>query len=186
MMYCITFLMTFLAVFLILPSAVAQQLCQDGISPTTPSHNFTVNSDGTILDHRTCLMWKKCSEGQEDFNCDQGIVRGYSWGEALEHGRFTKFAGYQDWRLPNIKELASIVERSCWLPAINLDVFPNTPPDVRYWSSSPTKLVASQALDIDFDDGDDGSHRKTLNGGVRLVRTLNWSEVQQTCGFKKR
>ncbi len=60
-------------------------------------NNFTDNGDGTITDVATGLMWM-----QNDSE------RGMTWKEALEFAENKEFAGYSDWRLPNIKELQSI------------------------------------------------------------------------------
>ncbi|MCY3413928.1 MAG: DUF1566 domain-containing protein [Candidatus Heimdallarchaeota archaeon] len=64
-------------------------------------NNFIDNNDGTISDLATGLMWMK-TDSEEGFN----------WKEALEFAENLNAAGYDDWRLPNIKELQSIVEYS--------------------------------------------------------------------------
>ena len=99
-------------------------------------NNLTV-PDGTLLDKKTGLLWKKCSEGKTMSTCS-GLAR-YTRKQALEQAQSAnnaKFAGYRDWRVPTIRELASITERQCIAPAINLSLFPNTPSDV-YWTSEP-------------------------------------------------
>lgn len=62
-------------------------------------NNFTDNGDSTITDHATGLMWMQYDSGE-----------GMTWQEALEYAENKEFAGYSDWRLPNIKELQSIVD----------------------------------------------------------------------------
>lgn len=62
-------------------------------------NNFTENGDGTITDSATGLMWMQDDSGE-----------GMTWEEALEFAENKEFAGYSDWRLPNIKELQSIVD----------------------------------------------------------------------------
>lgn len=72
--------------------------------------SFTDNSDGTITDNVTGLIWQKCSAGQaNDSSCtgDQDIL---TWQEALDYCNGLSLAGYNDWRLPNIKELYSILD----------------------------------------------------------------------------
>lgn len=76
-------------------------------------NNFVDNQDGTISDLATGLMWQ---------NKDDGIGR--DWENALSYAENLIYAGYNDWRLPNAKELHSIVDYSRSLdftssPAIN-------------------------------------------------------------------
>lgn len=59
------------------------------------------NGDGTVSDVATGLMWMK----------DDSQV-GMNWKEALHYADTLTYAGYTDWRLPNIKELQSIVDYS--------------------------------------------------------------------------
>ena len=64
-------------------------------------NTFVDNGDGTITDKATGLMWMQNDSGE-----------GMNWEEALEYAESKEFAGYSDWRLPNIKELQSIVDYS--------------------------------------------------------------------------
>lgn len=59
-------------------------------------HNFSSEGD-YILDHQTGLMWQ-----YQPF-------REYNWEEAKAHCRNLKLAGYEDWRLPNVNEMLSIM-----------------------------------------------------------------------------
>jgi hypothetical protein len=64
-------------------------------------NDFHDNGDGTITDRATGLMWMKNDSGKP-MNWEQALA----WAESLET------AGYSDWRLPNAKELQSIVDYS--------------------------------------------------------------------------
>ena len=64
-------------------------------------NNFKDNGNGTISDKATGLMWMQ--------NDNQ---KGILWQEALNYAENYEFAGYSDWRLPNVKELQSIVDYS--------------------------------------------------------------------------
>jgi hypothetical protein len=65
-------------------------------------NDFVDNGDGTITDHATCLMWAKA---------DSSV--GVDWEDALawvHQKNEENYLGYNDWRLPNAKELQSIVD----------------------------------------------------------------------------
>ncbi len=62
-------------------------------------NDFVDNGDGTITDRATGLMWQQA---------DDGTAR--DWEESLEYAEGLKLAGHDNWRLPNIKELQSIVD----------------------------------------------------------------------------
>jgi len=63
--------------------------------------SFTDNGDGTITDNVTGLMWQ---EGLFDSK--------YTYQEALDVAENSTLAGYNDWRLPTIKEIYSLMEFS--------------------------------------------------------------------------
>lgn len=61
-------------------------------------NNFSDNGDGTISDLATGLMWSQADAG------------GMDWEAALAYAETSTLGGYSDWRLPNTKELQSIVD----------------------------------------------------------------------------
>ncbi len=143
--------------------------CNDAIDKSTPDSRFTVNGDGTATDKQTGLTWMRCSIGQtwQAGSCI-GNVSGHTWQQALTLAKAHDFAGKNDWRLPNIKELSSIVEVSCINPAINSVIFPNTASVS--WSSSPYANSNYGAWDVNFSYGYDGNGYKLNGSHVRLVR----------------
>lgn len=62
-------------------------------------NEFVDNGDGTITDNATGLMWMQTDNGE-------GLI----WEDALSYAENLEFAGYSDWRLPDAKELQSIVD----------------------------------------------------------------------------
>ncbi|MBI9010737.1 MAG: DUF1566 domain-containing protein [Clostridiales bacterium] len=81
---------------------------------------FVDNYDGTLTDAATGLMWQMADDGETR-----------DWEEALDYAENLALAGYSDWRLPNAKELQSIVDYSKSMqttpsPAID-DLFVLTP-----------------------------------------------------------
>jgi hypothetical protein len=125
------------------------------------------NGDGTVTDLNTGLMWEKKVEGSGCLRCVGDEF--YRWSIGLEDGsqksiwdwldelNASNFAGYSDWRMPNVRELHSIVHYGC--PAHR-----STGPSARQqshtgrllhaaaspvsttpftWTSSPAKCVSS-------------------------------------------
>ena len=132
-------ILIFPCLFLLPIISIAKQNCNvNGKSPPLDSKRFTINNDGTVVDTSTGLMWKKCSEGQTDDDCNDEAVS-YLSKDALKIPQQVNnsggFAGYTDWRLPSYSELSSIVEKQCVEPAINSNAFPNTPSS-GFWTST--------------------------------------------------
>ncbi|MCI5114223.1 MAG: DUF1566 domain-containing protein [Candidatus Electrothrix sp. AX1] len=164
----------------------AAQTCKtDSIPASTPDSQLIDNGDGTVTDTKTGLMWKQCLEGLSG-DCS-GIADTFTWQQALlQPGTVNAnggFAGYTDWRLPNIQELNSLVEEQCYEPAINLTYFPNTPTYLSntptsyvwfVWSGSPdadnSDVTFHSAWNVNFTNGDSGAYNRTDSYAVRLVR----------------
>ncbi len=179
------------AVIMIMPCYVfAEQICQiEAIPASTPTGQFVIHPDGTATDTRTGLMWKRCLEldiGElwNGSTCAVSESTGFfTWAGALQQSDTVNvgggFAGRTDWRLPNLKELRSIVEVQCNSPAINSTVFPNDP-GLSVWSSSASSSVSDGSWLVRFKDGApfvDSREQFSGEGGdvdyfshVRLVR----------------
>ncbi|VAW52441.1 hypothetical protein MNBD_GAMMA05-753 [hydrothermal vent metagenome] len=147
---------------------------------TATTTHLTDNNNGTITDPETGLIWKKCSEGQTwsgaGNNCSSGAAADFTWQAALQRaqevndGIVGENFSETDWRLPNIKELASIAELRCSDPAINNTVFPETL-SAWFWSSSPYAPNAFFARGVSFSNVFDGARVKSNINRVRLVRS---------------
>lgn len=159
---------TLLTLCAITLSVQAAQTCNPNIKADTPDSRFTVNADNTVTDKVTGLIWMRCSLGQSGADCSTGMAYFSNWERALAQNGYT-FAGQSDWRLPNINELASIIERKCYDPAINLSVFPATTSS-DYWSSSPSANNHKYVWVVNFYGGFDHDKYKDFNYHVRLVR----------------
>lgn len=146
---------------LILVSSVqANPVCQ------AANDRFIINTDeSTVTDSKTKLVWQRCSLGQTGNDCS-GVPTGYTWSDALQ----TAKENHSGWRLPNLKELLSIIDEQCSEPAVNTFVFPNTQNFI-YWSSSPDEMGNDDnARSVGFDDGTDYYSNKRGTYYVRLVR----------------
>ena len=154
--------------------AVPAQICNPAIRRSAPDSRYVVNAaQGTVLDKQTGLTWKRCVEGRSGADCGAGSVTYLSWEGALSQAAASAFAGYKDWRLPNSKELESLVEVACYAPALNATVFPNDPaandPAAYVWASSPFAYGASNAWGVNFSHG--GSYNNfNYYYAVRLMR----------------
>jgi len=116
-----------------------------------------------------------CSQGQGwnvGGNCT-GTATTQTWDIALQIPQTLNtaggYAGFSDWRLPNIKELKSLAELKCYSPTINGTIFPATP-GAGYWSSSPYASGSDRAWLVYSVRGYDGAYGRYGNGHVRLVR----------------
>lgn len=136
-------------------------------TPTTPTGDFIDNQDGTVTHKTTGLTWMRCALGQKwtGSSCS-GTESTYTYEQAVALKR--SFAGHSDWRVPNIAELQTIVEREHIYPAINNTIFPTH--NNAFWSSSPHAGNPLVAWYVAFSYGGDGSSYRRYNLPVRLVR----------------
>lgn len=129
-----------------LSTPLMAQTCKENIAPSTIAEQFVDTNEGYIIDVKTGLMWSKCLFGQtfESGECTGSPLDIESWSLALKTTEQADVAGFNDWRLPNIKELASIIEYQCYAPAIRLDAFPDTP-SAGFWTNTPNAEFESLA-----------------------------------------
>ena len=146
--------------------------CAANVQPSNPDTAYTDNHDGTVTHRPTGLMWKRCSEGQNwdatTIACT-GTASTGNWSGALLLSSTNSFAGHADWRLPNLKELRSLVEECRFNPSINDTLFPATPSSF-FWSGSPRAYFSSNALSVNFSYGYAYGSDRSSNYSVRLVR----------------
>jgi hypothetical protein len=143
---------------------------------TTPTIDFIDNQDGTVTHKRTGLMWQRCSVGQTwaQATC-LGAASTYTYNDAL--ALTSSFSGHNDWRVPNEKELLSIVEYGIYDIAINATVFPSTPTNDWFWSSSHIANSGTAARVVNFYHGHSGiGDENNSNLFVRLVRG-QWANI---------
>ena len=160
-------------------SGIASATCNSNIVRTAPDNRYQIQAGGAeVLDTQTNLIWQRCSLGQtfnnlgtaetSDDRCDNSATA-YTWQGALQAAQGIATNSGQAWFLPNINELASLVELAC-SPVINETVFPDTPSST-YWSSSPAASNNIAAWILDFSSGGDDFSSKNDNGRfVRVVR----------------
>jgi len=151
------------------------QTCNSSMIKNAPDSRYIMATNGTVFDKKTGLIWMRCALGQTwNTSTCFGTPKTYTWQNALKAAESVSFAGQSDWRLPNQKELQSLVENSCYLPAINLKAFPNATNNT-LWSATPrsANLLASgdKAWGIRFEYGGFSVETyKNSNFAIRLVR----------------
>lgn len=132
--------------------------------PAISSPSYTNNGDGTVTDNVTGLMWVRSSGSAT-----------YAWVNALSSCAVTMnspgFAGYTDWRLPNVLELMSIVDYGAAnAPFISQSSFPDTVSG-RYWTSTTYITNITLAWVVNFNTGAAyNGLSKATNYPVRCVR----------------
>lgn len=158
---------------------IAQTCNYDHVKSSHQTEQYIDNGDGTITDVINELVWSKCSLGQiyKDSSCSGDPESYDTWSDALlaakdNNNYVTKT---DDWRLPNIKELGTLVERACTAPAINITMFPTTP-SRPYWSNTLDDIninINTKGLVIIFENGSEKIKNIEKVRHVRLVRSLS-------------
>ena len=122
-------------------SICASDADDKNIQASTPTNQFDFTQDGnTVTDKKTGLMWARCpwNHHWELGSCVNDAFGQVSWASSLEKANdtiATPYLTFSDWRVPNIKELSSIVERKCANLSINHKVFGGAASGV-YWSNT--------------------------------------------------
>lgn len=133
------------------------------------------SSDGSIVDRATGLAWQHCLLGQSGDNCELGTPQTFTWAEALTNPMVAiPKAGETDkkgWRLPNVRELASLVELGNSNLAINPSLLPNGSAN-QIWSSSPYQFYSHYAWFLNSSDGIFNYGDRQDKKAVRLVREI--------------
>ena len=155
---------------------------QDGAIQAGGTLSYTDNGDGTITDHNTKLVWeKKSSDGSiHDVNA------GYAWANAfavhIAGLNAANFAGHDDWRLPNVRELQSIANYENFNPSVSSEFNTACMPGAttvltgscttaaQYWASTTSARAPTFAWAVIFSDGLVGEFSKAFVFRVRAVR----------------
>jgi hypothetical protein len=149
-------------------------ICLLGIMPVAASAQpFVISGDGTeVTDQKTGLIWRRCAEGMVfgGGTCT-GTPSAFTHEAALQRAATRASSTGIAWRLPNVKELSSIADKSRSNPAIDTTAFPATPASW-FWSASPDVGYSYNAWYVYFGNGyvgyDDGYRLNSYY--VRLVR----------------
>jgi len=111
-----------------------------------PSPRFTeVNESGCVTDNLTGLVWAR----------EASIGGKMTWSNAITYCEDLTYGGQNDWRLPNAKELCSLIDRGRFNPALpSGHLFVGVQGIVDpWWSSSTYEPLTSRAWNVKISDG---------------------------------
>ena len=147
-----------------------------------PTSRFVDNGDGTITDEMTGLMWQKDPDENEK-----------SWAGALTYADGSTVGGYEDWRLPNILEMESILNydiawaspntQADWLESVG---FSTAVEHDRWWSSTTVAETPTYAYHMFIHSGGIAvridSDLKTNDTWYRAILVRGSSDVLRQTG----
>lgn len=138
-------------------------------SEPSPPPQFVPNDD-EVLDATTGLIWARCADGQswDGVTCN-GTGFEFIWMDAVARAKVVAGNTGLPWRLPDPKELSSLVDATKFSPPIDLVAFPGTVPD-RYWTSSFDSGNTTTAFYVNFIHGGTLDHDRSRLYPIRLVR----------------
>jgi hypothetical protein len=153
---------------------------QDGELQTGLPASFTDNGDGTITDSNTGLVWERLSDDGSIHDKDNTFTWADAFASKVAALNTAAFAGYTDWRVPNVNELQSIVSFVAVNPSVNAVFNTACVADCtvldcsctgsgQYWTST-TYNILYWAWYVQFTAGQTGSAQKTSGKSVRAVR----------------
>ena len=142
---------------------------QDGEIRAGVTPRYTSRDDGTIIDHTTGLTWEKKTAAN--------MLDAYTFDDAFVYVaglNATRFGGHDDWRLPNIRELQSLIDYGRFDPAVapefNDCARGSCTVSGSYWSSTQAVSAGILAWRVNFVDGFQITGGKTFQIRVRAVR----------------
>lgn len=121
------------------------------------SAEFTRDANGIVTDSSTGLVWQ-----------DDAVGGSTTWQGAIDRCETLNLGGHEDWRLPNLKELTSLVDVTKFIPSID-DIFESTV-SLYYWSSTTYANGSDNAWNVLFSNGRQGNSGKNGVSYVRCVR----------------
>ena len=113
-----------------------------------PSPRFTDHNTGEVTDNLTGLAWTKDANAPGPSACGPAVTK--TWQGALDYVKCLNaqnYLGHTDWRLPNRKELRSLVDYSQYEPALPSG-HPFTDVWSYYWSSTTYALYTGYAWPV--------------------------------------
>ncbi|MEQ1595929.1 MAG: DUF1566 domain-containing protein, partial [Casimicrobium sp.] len=169
---------------LLLATPLFADNCWDSIRPDS---RYTVNSgNGTVVDNSTNFMWQQCENGLSGAGCATGTATSLNFDSAILAGTDSNHGGYNDWRVPLLDELTTLLTSPNCLPIgfdvplFNHTVFNQTIFDMTWqqyvsvgwgvWSGSLSANATATARGVHFSTGYVFDFDKNYEYRIRLVR----------------
>jgi hypothetical protein len=157
----------------------------DGALQWGATLKYQLLKDGTVKDLSTGLIWEvkcDCPGSLHDVNnvyfWSSSEETVWDWLKDINAEGGKGYAGHHDWRIPNVRELESLVEFSQVDPRLNPIFGPTHPLDGRYWTSTTEHSFPQRALTIEF--------RGTTNSHItRSVKQQQYLPVRAVRGRTK-
>jgi hypothetical protein len=112
---------------------------------TWPSPRFTVQSNTNVVrDNLTGLMWAR--------NANLASLTN-TWSEALTFCNDLNYGSYDDWRLPNVRELLSLLDYERYSPILSSGHFFDSVQNGKYWTSTTYAGITTRAYILTMRDG---------------------------------
>jgi hypothetical protein len=120
--------------------------------------NYIDNGDGTILDASNGLIWQKCNIGQywSGIKCS-GDPNQLIWKDASEYAENIQLAGYNDWRLPTLEELTTLLDVSQTEPPYINSIFSQYSDTFGTWTSDKHEYLEDTIYIVHFGAGGQGT-----------------------------
>jgi hypothetical protein len=121
--------------------------------------DLTDNGNGTVSDGGTKLMWQQAEPGIK------------KWQDAVTYCGNLSLAGHDDWRLPDLEEMKSLIDERFSQPAIDTKYFPDFPHTrLFFWTSTEAKDHPKyKAYVVIFNTGSEDAMSK---GGKRYTKCV--------------
>ncbi len=134
-----------------------------GYDPATRFEVADIGGDLVVIDHATSLVWPK---NIDTFHNNTKP----SWYDSITALEASTFAGFSDWRLPNVRELSSIIDYGL---GRMFTVFSGARVADSYWSSTTYRMNTSMALTVLMQGSSQMTVSKTTQGSQLFVGTRN-------------
>jgi Protein of unknown function (DUF1566) len=134
-----------------------------------PPNQYTAISTDEVQDNYTGLIWQRTGDSS-------GLI---TWDQAVTYCNSLTIGG-NTWRLPSVRELATLVDEAQVAPAINRIMFPNTKYGAHsnnwYWASHAQRNSTTAWWGLNFDDGFTG-----FNVGATTTAWNYWTAAYAKC-----